>query len=183
MLLTPSKDLSRFAEVGLYDHDQVKKIIFFEKIAPFYNSEAPYKCRAAPLNSDENTQPLIHGPITGTMSGVNYDHFLYDIDTIEEINMWVLSEGDEIMPHRDVLLHGYRPQDRKITCLVMLSDSSEYEGGTLKIDINGNYQPVEVDLKVGCALYFDSAITWSIDPITSGTMRMLATYAWGKTQL
>lgn len=186
MLLAPSAELSRFVIVDSFV-EFVDKIRFFEKIIGFSprDPESDYSCDSGYLESDMNTNNIVYGPFEELMAKVNYDAFMYDLNTVEKfvyIKLASTSE-DHVKPHREIRLAGYRPNDRKITAITCLSNDNEYEGGEFKIDLQGNLKPEIIQLNAGQTVFFDAHVTWSIEPVTSGEARFLITNAWGKTQL
>lgn len=184
MLLNPSQDPSRFAQIEAFNEEDVKKVRFFERISGGNKEEVAYtSCTVMTIQQDQNTDQVVYSRMNGLMSLVNYDHFIYDIESLEPCRFMIFSETDSYEPHRDINLTGYRPVDRRITCITMLSNADEYTGGEIWIDINGNYEPIKVELKAGEALYFDSHVTWEIKPIESGELRIMTTYGWGQLQI
>jgi len=186
MLLAPSTELSRFVIVDNLV-DTVDKIRFFEKIIGFQprDPESEFACDLGYLESDMNTNKIVYDPFHSLISTINYEAFLYDIESLEKFMYARLTSTaqDHIKPHREIRLSGYRKQDRKITMLSCLSNNNEYEGGELKIDIDGTLQPQIINLKAGQTVFFDSHVTWGIEPVTSGEARFLLNNAWGKSQL
>lgn len=63
--------------------------------------------------------------------------------------------------------------DRKLTCIIMLSDQSDFTGGELMI---GNK---EIILNKGCALVFPSFLTHKVNPVTSGRRYTLVAWQYG----
>ena len=79
--------------------------------------------------------------------------------------------------HSDVTIPHRNYSDRKLTCVTMLSDKSEYEGGTLKLQYG--HEPIELTLEKGQAIMFPSYILHKVEPVTSGMRRTLVTWAHG----
>ena len=181
MLLQPSKELVRFAIAGAFSTDEVDKIRFFEKIIPFRTEDDIFCCNIGEVEADMNTENVLYNKLQHVLSVTNYESFMYNIDTMEKITYVHLTDKNEnhIKAHRETLLEGYRKSDRKITLIAMLSNDNEYQGGEIKIDVRGNLEPETISLKIGEVVFFDSHITWKVDPVTSGEMRLLVTNAWG----
>jgi predicted 2-oxoglutarate/Fe(II)-dependent dioxygenase YbiX len=64
----------------------------------------------------------------------------------------------------------------------MLSESEDYEGGDLEIDIHKTMNPSKIPLDKGDIVFFDSTATHRVTPVTSGTRKVLAFWARGKCQ-
>jgi PKHD-type hydroxylase len=65
---------------------------------------------------------------------------------------------------------------RKLTCVVQLSDPSEYEGGELQIN-NGNI--VTVEKEEGTVIIFPSYLLHRVTPVTRGKRRSLVCWIEG----
>ena len=64
---------------------------------------------------------------------------------------------------------------------LMLSDSSEYEGGDLEFQhvVNGEFHTQTVKLERGDILIFPSMVSHRVTEITSGNRNVLVAWAWG----
>lgn len=182
-----------------FSDEELDRILFFEKILEFKpartlqdleDGEAAETYRVtdmAHMPIDQNTEWLWQR-IAELTAKANYDLFLYDIEFLESISMLVYygSKGGKYDPHRDSSLHGYSPKDRKISGIVMLSDPEDYEGGKLKIDIEGSWNPdhlAEMELEKGDVLFFDSNMSHCVEPLTKGIRKVLVFWAQGTYKL
>ena len=110
------------------------------------------------------------------------DHFYqYDIRGLyEDIVFLKYTEFEDYGPgkfdwHRDT--SGAAIVNRKITTIIQLSDSSDYENCDLYLWENGEIQCTERDK--GSLISFPSWVSHRISPITSGTRYSLVTWTTG----
>ena len=68
---------------------------------------------------------------------------------------------------------------RKLSLIVMLSDSSEYEGGDLSLEVSGPGRGIPIRLEKGQVLMFPSFIPHQVNPVTSGLRKTLVTWILG----
>jgi len=196
--LVPPHFLSHFGVMkSVFDDEEIDRIKFYEKILDFTpaatvgqkvdpethdpdvhdyrNNKVGY------MTVDQNTEWL-WSKIAHITGKANYDLFLYDIEFLETINYLIYEEGNEYKEHRDCSSYGYRKYDRKISGIVMLSDSDEYEGGELEINISAtSFEKTE--LQKGDVAFFDSWFTHRVNPVTKGTRRTLAFWAHGLNKI
>ena len=66
--------------------------------------------------------------------------------------------------------------NRKLTCVIQLSDPSEYEGGELQIN-NGGI--ITLEKEKGTVIIFPSYLLHQVTPVTRGTRRSLVCWASG----
>lgn len=80
--------------------------------------------------------------------------------------------------HIDSFLHATpRAYDRKISCVIMLSDSSDFEGGEFYI---GNGTDIEhINLEKGSVLVFPSFLQHKVAPVTSGVRVSMVSWVYG----
>lgn len=197
--LSPPYDLPHFGVMEkVFDDEEIDRIRFYEKILEFKSATTvdqkegeTQEARIAEIASlphDENTS-WCWEKISHLTAKANYDLFLYDIEFLEDLNytVYVGENHGQYVQHRDTSLFGYRKYDRKISGILMLSDPEEYEGGQLKIDIQGGqidkerWQPV--DLKKGDLVFFDSQFIHCVEPVTSGKRQVIVFWAHGKSKL
>lgn len=67
--------------------------------------------------------------------------------------------------------------NRKLSCVLQLSDPSEYEGGELEMNPGG--QILTVPKKLGLICFFPSFLLHRVKPLTSGVRRSLVTWLCG----
>ena len=108
----------------------------------------------------------------------NKDWFGFDIDTLEYIQ---LAEYDGNInahygKHQDVFWINNSPRHRKLSAVVQLTDSSEYEGGDLRLFECSQYPNSEDIRQQGTVIFFPSFVYHQADPVLSGTRYSLA--AW-----
>jgi PKHD-type hydroxylase len=182
-----------FLEV--FNDEEIDRINFFEKILNFVPAEIRgaesgvvnkniRSCSSSYLPIDDNTH-WIWEKIGAITSQANYELFLYNIDHLECLQ-YLIYEGvnnDHYRWHRDSQLRAYQPFDRKISGILMLSDVSEYDGGEIMIDVEGNMveeQYENIKLNKGDILFFDSAFSHCVKPVTSGIRKAIVFWARGR---
>ena len=103
-----------------------------------------------------------------------YDFSLLGIIDQDFPQVFKYSQGDFYNMHIDI---NAMAVSRKITFLINLSNSSEYEGGQIEF-LNIDIDPQIVNEQGSC-LIFPSYIPYSISPITKGTKHLLVGHVHG----
>jgi PKHD-type hydroxylase len=67
--------------------------------------------------------------------------------------------------------------NRKLSCVLQLSEPTEYEGGELQMNIGGSVMSVPKEKGLLC--FFPSFILHRVTPLTSGTRKSLVTWLCG----
>ena len=201
-ILIPPYDLPHFGVMkNVFDQEEIDRILFYEKILNFEKAQTIGEqqgekleerdkfriCDIASMMIDQNTQWL-WDKIGHISAKANYDLFLYDINAIEDLNYLIYhgTENGKYISHRDVLMHGYRRYDRKISGIMMLSDPSEYKGGDLLIDTHATDSKEKwrkVELEKGDVVFFDSGFTHCVEPVTEGKRQVIVFWLHGKNKL
>lgn len=101
------------------------------------------------------------------------EYYNIDIDVYEPYEVKKYVVGDTISDHVD-LFYGLKPNERKLTMVVQLSESNDYAGGDLTV------APMQVaDRTIGSVTVFPSFHSHAVKEITSGTRWSLNCWAWG----
>lgn len=109
------------------------------------------------------------------VSGINNQFFKYDILNIESIQLTSYSENEFYNWHVDSY-HDDRDIERKLTCVIQLSDPNDYDGGDLQI-LHPGYKGIEIAPKEkGTLIVFDSRLAHRVKPIKSG--KRISAVAW-----
>jgi len=106
----------------------------------------------------------------------------FDLGQVEEVQYTKYSTGDYFSWHSDsYTTNDFPPSIRKLSMTLMLSDSSEYEGGDLEFQhvVNGEFHTQTVKLERGDILIFPSMVSHRVTEITSGNRNVLVAWAWG----
>lgn len=198
--LIPPHELPHFGVMkNVFDQDEIERIRFFEKILDFQQAQTvgeqqgdiiEDRYRIADIASmllDQNTQWL-WDKVAHISAKANYDLFLYDINSIEDLNYLIYNGTDngKYVSHRDVFMHGYRRYDRKISGIIMLSDPNEYKGGDLLVDTHASDSKEKwrkVELEKGDVVFFDSCFTHCVEPVTEGKRQVIVFWLHGKNKL
>lgn len=101
------------------------------------------------------------------------EYYGIDIDLYEPYEVKKYVQGDSISEHVD-LFYGLKPSERKLTMVVQLSESHDYEGGDLTV------APMQVaDRTIGTVTVLPSFHAHAVKEIKSGTRWSLNCWAWG----
>lgn len=109
----------------------------------------------------------------------NHDFFNFHISKLDffQVAEYDSSYKGEYKRHHDVFWMNEDPKyHRKLSCIIQLTDPSEYEGGEFELHNVGS-QPLASDIKQqGTIIFFPSFIEHQAHPVTKGTRRSIA--AW-----
>lgn len=120
--------------------------------------------------------------IGGIASRVNTDHFMYDIDGFESLQLTKYAVKQHYNWHMD-LAFGWANYERKISLVLMLSDPDDYEGGEFEIVRNGKIdEPISFKPKKGDVVCFASWMPHRVAEVISGERLSLVTWVMGKRQ-
>lgn len=118
--------------------------------------------------------------ISNTTSSMNKEFFQFDLSFLEHAMQY--TEYDSRYkgfygPHID---RGYdKLCSRKLSCVVQLSDPSEYEGGELLLYGNGIKEPLIAPKIKGTIIFFPSFVIHEVTPVTKGNRKSLVTWIHG----
>lgn len=173
-----------------FTEEEVEKIVFLEKLLEFNKglvgaqSQQQLDTQARDsdvsfLMPDENAL-WIFERLANITSRVNYDLFLYDIDSIEAVQFTRYAEDQFYDWHIDS--HAtWLNYERKISGVVFLDDPDSYEGGELEIIVDGSPdRSIKIKPKVGEIAYFASWMPHRALPVTKGVRRTLVFWTQGK---
>lgn len=170
--------------------DEIEQIIFLESLQSFekgvVGSESKKNLEARDsdiqwIHPDQNSA-WIFDKFSEIISHVNRDHFMLDIDGFDAFQLTKYEEDQHYSWHWDYEF-GYRTWVRKISCVMLLSDPEEYEGGEFEICLNGNFTKTNViKPKKGDIIFFASWMPHRVLPVTSGERRSLVAWVMGKRE-
>lgn len=103
--------------------------------------------------------------------------FRFNIDSIADriqIAVYDQSEQGFYRWHSDNSPH---LMIRKISISIPLNDPSEYDGGELQFNLNGD--PIQINQKKGTAIAFPSFILHRVTPVTRGRRYSMVTWIYG----
>lgn len=118
--------------------------------------------------------------ITRAISEVNSRFFHYDLTGCFEpmqLGIYQANENGHYDWHIDASVKDRTPP-RKLSMVLMLSDSSEYEGGELQIKPISN-ETVTLDQVKGRAWFFPSYMLHKVTPVTRGTRKTIVLWVGG----
>ena len=73
---------------------------------------------------------------------------------------------------------GPKISNRKLSCVLQLSDADDYEGGELQLNNGGG--AVSIGKKKNRIVFFSSFVLHRVTPVTKGTRISLVTWLSGK---
>lgn len=143
----------------------------------------------------------IHGLVWHYISLANKSNFLYDIDGIDgnTIQYTKYDPGDFYTWHADTVIdYAYKPEltrstqnniaqdkvnvmgesSRKLSFVMQLSDSDEYEGGELQL-LDQNKNSFIMPKERGSMIVFDSRLSHRVRKIKSGIRKSIVCWAVG----
>ncbi|MCA1941011.1 MAG: 2OG-Fe(II) oxygenase [Caenispirillum bisanense] len=131
------------------------------------------------LEQDDPEVEWIAQRLTRAVADLNRDHFGFALSGFDEqIQLTEYTDANLGFYdwHSDVGGRGI-PRTRKLTLTVQLSDSTDYQGGALELNFNGN--PVEAPRDRGVGTAFPSYTLHRVCPVTSGVRHSLVVWTHG----
>ena len=127
------------------------------------------------MHENKETQ-WIYDRITQLAMVANSEMWNYDIwgyhDQLQYTTYY--DRGGHYDWHADV---GPNMSNRKLSCVVQLSDPADYEGGDLQFN-NGSGTPT-IQKEKGLVVFFSSFVLHRVSPVLSGTRKSLVTWLAG----
>jgi len=111
----------------------------------------------------------------------NRNAFGFDVSLIKEIQYttYKAEDGGKYDWHIDTFWGNPTKYDRKISCVVQLTDPSEYEGGRFEFDPAWEQPDSEQLAKKGTVICFPSFIQHRVTPVTKGIRKSLVCWVEG----
>lgn len=112
---------------------------------------------------------------------VNREWFNFHITNLSYIQLAEYDESyqGEYKKHQDVFYISGNEYHRKLTCLIQLTDTSEYEGGEFEVYDLNEYPDANSIKQQGTAIFIPSFVTHAALPVTKGTRYSLAVWFEG----
>ena len=152
---------------------------------PIHDAELAYADGPAEDHAGRDST-LRFPPMSHWLSDIMYSHAVdanetcgwnFDIDGHESLQVAAYGPGQHFDWHIDTMLFSNRERDRKITCIVLLTDPAEFTGGNLNV-MNPRRSLVnpstDVGLVKGSMIAFPSFAMHGVEPVVSG-LRQTAT--------
>jgi PKHD-type hydroxylase len=134
------------------------------------------------LQSSDTTYDSLFSELWKLALQANNQWFNFNISKLDYIQLaeYDSVKNGEYKSHQDVFwLNGDSQYHRKLTCVIQLTDPSEYEGGDLEL-YNTAQSPNKEDLiQQGTVIFFPSFIYHAALPVTSGVRNSLACWFEG----
>jgi PKHD-type hydroxylase len=141
-----------------------------------YEPEKYGRFRGAYIPYQDDTA-WIYGRIYDLVLEINKEAYLYEpLDMVEHLWYYEFQEGDSMDWHTDIA-SGSPFSGRKMTAVMNLSTSDEYRGGQLLIN---NGEILATPRSLGSVIAFPGYLVNTIEPITSGTKRILVGWFGGE---
>ena len=178
---------------GAFTDDEIEQIKFLGELQDFHKGKIGSESRDTVkevrdssvgwLTPDSNSAWLFN-KFGSLISKVNHDHFMLDIEGIENFQYTIYEPpGGHYNWHWDVDLGRWSNYIRKMSCVMMLSNPEEYEGGELEICHKGNFDDTAVvKPKKGEIVFFASWMPHRVRPVTSGSRKTLVCWVMGKRE-
>lgn len=111
----------------------------------------------------------------------NKNAFGFDVDYLPDIQYtkYTAEENGKYDWHCDTFWANPSTYDRKISIIIQLSNSSDYEGGDFQIDSQYAQLPADQIRTKGTVIVIPSFLTHRVTPVTSGTRRSLVSWIQG----
>lgn len=118
-----------------------------------------------------------------TALSANKDFFQFHVSRLNYVQFaeYDASYLGEYKDHHDVFwLNGDDFYHRKLSCVVQLSDPSDYDGGNLELTDSG-FKPLAEDIRMqGSITYFPSFMRHRVTPVTRGRRYSLTAWFEGR---
>lgn len=135
------------------------------------------KATSAFFNLNEDTR-WIYDKMAEAIQNLNEINYQFDITCFAESFYYnTYQDGEHFNWHIDA---GYRnPSPRKLSCILLLSDPSEYDGGEFDVLAGNELNYHRSKKEKGLIIAFPSHKIHRVTPITRGTRRALLMFAHG----
>ena len=190
-----NKELNYFCHVSdVFPKEEVDKIIDLEDLTRFAKGvvgggpggQLNLQARDSEVmwvtpNDGQNGEALwLFHKFADLASKVNQDHFMYDIEFMEDFQYTVYKENHHYNWHIDTF-NNWNRFERKISASIILSDPNDYEGGEFELIFNGNGDsPIVMKPNIGDVLFFASWMPHRVRPVTKGVRKSLVSWILGR---
>lgn len=111
---------------------------------------------------------------------VNHDVFMYDLDGFDAFQYTIYKKTHHYDWHFDTQMD-YLNWERKMSCVIILSDPKEYSAGELEVMTIGHPEKTYCERpNKGDVIFFASWMPHRVRPVTKGTRRSLVAWIMGK---
>ncbi len=126
---------------------------------------------------DEPKSLWLYNKISDLAHTANTNMWNYDIWGYNDQLQYTIYEGNggHYDWHADL---GPSISNRKLSCVLQLSDPNDYEGGGL--ELNSGAGSIKIEKKKGRIVFFSSFVLHRVTPVTSGTRISLVTWLSGR---
>lgn len=189
------KDSPDAEPVYKVEHDEVKKILELGDLLTFdagrVGSNIMVKetrdSTIAWIDDNPQAQALemrqwLINRMQNIVAKVNRDKFQMDLDFFHPLQYTTYALNQHYDWHVDTHEGMESDAQRKLSCVVMLTDPDEYEGGELELNLGGNAEDGKTKLlkpPKGTAVFFYSHVPHRVRPVTKGKRVSLVLWAMG----
>lgn len=126
---------------------------------------------------EESKNMWLYNKISDLANVANTQMWNYDIWGYGDALQYTIYEGNggHYDWHADL---GPQISNRKLSCVLQLSDADDYEGGELQLNNGGG--AVNIGKKKNRIVFFSSFVLHRVTPVTKGTRMSLVTWLSGK---
>jgi PKHD-type hydroxylase len=126
---------------------------------------------------DEPKNLWLYDKISDLAHTANTNMWNYDIWGYNDQLQYTIYEGNggHYDWHADL---GPSISNRKLSCVLQLSDPNDYDGGEL--ELNSGAGSIKIEKKKGRIVFFSSFVLHRVTPVTSGTRISLVTWLSGR---
>lgn len=143
------------------------------------------ECELRWINRGDNKFEWLFEDVWNVITQTNRVCWGFDIARLYEIQFttYRFIEGQPLHHyewHSDIIhSNGKSMSERKVSCVIQLSEPSSYEGGNLLVDPRSHGSlPLSVKAQ-GSAVLFDSFLEHKVQPVTKGVRHSLVAWAEG----
>jgi PKHD-type hydroxylase len=135
-------------------------------------------CKLSGMFANKHTE-WIYRKITDAVNQINDQFFQFDLTKLETFQFTKYKEEDNgfYEKHIDPISGTNVPENRKLSLILQLSDSGDYEGGDLCL-YTGK-EPTIIEKKRGRIIFFPSYTLHEVKPVTKGTRYTLVGWVHG----
>jgi len=111
-------------------------------------------------------------------AAINDEHFGFDIDAVQDLQLCRYGVGEHFCPHYDSFVTAPTTEFRKMTISVLLNEPEDFEGS---IDLYLGEAPIRIKhARRGMAVAFPSWVLHAVDPVDKGERRVMVAWYVGR---
>ena len=133
------------------------------------------------INPNDHSAKIITELLWYHAKEANRNAFGFDLDYLPDIQYtkYTAEDNGKYDWHCDTFWANPTTYDRKLSIVIQLSDSDDYEGGDFQLDPQYTQLPADVIREKGTVIVFPSFLNHRVTPITKGTRYSLVSWIQG----